>query len=75
MRELKVSLQILARKLVNVFLSNSVDGPIYNAGRFEGRADMCAKLRTILDTEDKNHWNQDGLLKEVCRLKKYYDRS
>jgi hypothetical protein len=46
----------------------SVDGEVYNAGRSEGRADVCASLRSILDPDDKNHWNLDGLLIEVERL-------
>jgi NTP pyrophosphatase (non-canonical NTP hydrolase) len=45
-----------------------VDGPAYNAGRAEGRADLCASLRTIVDPTDTHHWNQDGLLAEVRRL-------
>jgi len=44
------------------------DGPIYNSGRHEGRADMCAELRRILDPEDTNHWNGDGLLARVRLL-------
>lgn len=42
-----------------------VDGPIYEMGRSEGRADIAAKLRKILDPGDKNKLNIDGLLKEV----------
>jgi len=45
-----------------------VDGQYYNCGRAEGRADVCAELRAILDVDDKHHWNKDGLLKEVARL-------
>lgn len=44
------------------------DGPVYNRGRSEGHADVCASLRAILDPGDRNHWNIDGLLKEVARI-------
>jgi hypothetical protein len=46
-----------------------VDGPTYNAGRLEGWADISAQLRKILDPEDTHHWNLDGLLAEVARLR------
>ena len=46
---------------------SKVDGPIYNAGRREGHADIAAKLREILDPADIEHWNLDGLLAEVAR--------
>lgn len=46
-----------------------VDGPVYNAGRSEGHADVAARLRAILDPEDTEHWNLDGLLAEVARLR------
>lgn len=48
---------------------NNPDSPSYNAGRSEGHADMCAELRAILDPEDVHHWNKDGVLKEVQRLR------
>jgi len=48
----------------------SADGPVFNQGRHEGWADVCAKLRAILDADDARHWNMDGLLKEVQRLAK-----
>jgi len=44
---------------------SAVDGPIYEAGRLEGHADIAARLRAILDPEDENHWNIDGVLKAV----------
>jgi hypothetical protein len=44
------------------------DGPVYNRGRSEGWADVCAELRAILDPDDGHRWNKDGLLKEVERL-------
>lgn len=46
-----------------------VDGRAYTSGRSEGRADVAASLRSVLDPEDSNHWNLDGVLKEVQRLK------
>lgn len=43
----------------------AVDGPLYQAGRLEGHADIAARLRAILDPEDVHHWNIDGVLKAV----------
>ena len=48
--------------------NNKVDGEVYNMGRAEGKADVSASLRHILDPDDINNWNLDGLLKEVIRL-------
>jgi chromosome segregation ATPase len=58
----------LLGKVRQVLESAQVDGSIYNAGRCEGRADVAAQLRTLLDHGDANHWNLDGLLGEVSRL-------
>lgn len=44
-----------------------VDGETYNAGRLEGHADVCADLRAIIDPDDVNRWNYDGLLREIAR--------
>lgn len=44
---------------------SAVDGPAYEAGRLEGHADIAARLRAILDPEDENHWNIDGVLEAV----------
>lgn len=44
-----------------------VDGPVYDAGRSEGHADVAARLRAILDPEDVNKWTLDGLLNKVDR--------
>ncbi|MCC6178834.1 MAG: hypothetical protein WAZ94_15140 [Phycisphaerales bacterium] len=49
--------------------ANVVDGPIFNSGRMEGRSDVAASLRRVLDPADVNHWSIDGLLNEVRRLK------
>ena len=49
--------------------ANRVDGPVFNSGRSEGRSDVAASLRRVLDPGDINHWNIDGLLNEVRRLK------
>lgn len=48
----------------------SADGPVFNQGRHEEWADVCAKLRAIIDADDAQHWNMDGLLNEVQRLAK-----
>jgi hypothetical protein len=47
----------------------SVDGPLFEQGRWEGRSDVAAQLRAILDPDDLNHWNIEALLGEVARLK------
>lgn len=52
------------KKITEQERKEGTDGPIYS----EGRADVCAELRAIIDPQDKNHWNKDGLLKEVARL-------
>lgn len=41
---------------------SAVDGRAYNDGRAEGRADIAAKLRAIIDPEDKRHLSLDGLI-------------
>lgn len=41
------------------------DGPVYRAGRSEGRADIAALLRKIIDPADTRHLNLDGLLDAV----------
>lgn len=46
-----------------------VDSPVYNQGRCEGHADVHAELRKILDPFDRNHWNAEGVINEVRRLK------
>jgi len=56
------------KKITEQERKEGTDGPVYNAGRSEGHADVCAELRKIIDPKDKNHWNKDGLLKEVARL-------
>lgn len=45
-----------------------VDGPAFNQGRAEGKSDVAAELRRILDPEDKEHLNLDGLLKLIGQL-------
>ena len=44
------------------------DGPAFNRGRSEGRSDVAAMLRKIVDPEDKNKWNLDGALAEVRKI-------
>lgn len=58
-----------ALETLNRLVSESkVDGRAYKHGRSEGRADVVAELRAILDPDDAHHWNQDGVLGEVRRL-------
>lgn len=58
-----------ALETLNRLVSESkVDGRAYKHGRCEGRADVVAELRAILDPDDAHHWNQDGVLGEVRRL-------
>lgn len=47
---------------------SGVDGPIYNLGRSEGRSDVIAEVRRILDPGDAHHWNADGVMSEIKRL-------
>ena len=49
---------------------SKVDGPVFNAGRAEGQSDIKARLRKIVDPEDQNHWDIDGVMSEVERLRK-----
>lgn len=48
--------------------TTDVDSDTYNAGRAEGRADIVALLRRIVDPEDVFHWNADGVLRAVATL-------
>lgn len=50
---------------------SKVDGEIYNLGRSEGRDDVKVLVRKIVDPEDKNRLNIDGVLKEVSSLVNY----
>jgi len=45
-----------------------VDGPVFNLGRSEGRADVAAMLRQVVDPEDKLHLSLDGALNLVAQL-------
>ena len=57
------------RKLVRALQERArVDGVTYNSGRLEGHSDMCVNLRAILDPEDTEYWNGDGLLARVEAL-------
>lgn len=47
--------------------SSGVDGPVFNQGRHEGRSDVFVAVRKLVDPSDANHWNLDGVLKEVAR--------
>jgi hypothetical protein len=45
-----------------------VDGPTFNLGRSEGRADVAAELRRIIDPNDEQHLSLDGTLDIVRKL-------
>lgn len=60
--------EVLLRELDYLRNKSKVDGDVYNSGRFEGRADIAAALRNIIDPKDEKHLNLDGILKEVQRL-------
>lgn len=45
-----------------------VDSDTYNAGRAEGRADIVALLRRLVDPENAFHWNAGGVLRAVAIL-------
>lgn len=47
----------------------ATDGPVFERGRNEGWSDVAARLRGVLDPYDVNHWNLDGLIAEVGRLR------
>jgi len=47
---------------------SKVDGEIFNLGRSEGHSDIKVKFRKLVDPEDKNHFNIEGVLKEVESL-------
>jgi len=59
----------LAAECERLKAENAVDGPVYNAGRQEGQADIAVRLRKIVDPSDVNHWNVDACLAEVERLR------
>lgn len=40
----------------------------YKAGRMEGRTDVIALLRRLIDPENMFHWNADGVLRAVAAL-------
>ena len=45
-----------------------VDGPVFNLGRSEGRADVAVELRKIIDPTDEQHLSLDGTLDIVRKL-------
>lgn len=47
--------------------ASGVDGPVFNQGRHEGRSDVFVAVLELVDPSDTNHWNLDGVLKEVAR--------
>lgn len=44
------------------------DDPVFQQGRHEGWSDIAAKLRAIVDPNDVDHLNIDGLLVRVAVL-------
>lgn len=59
----------LVRNLqVALKVASMFDGPIFNQGRAEGRADVSVSLRKVLDPTDAEHLNLDGSLKKVAHL-------
>lgn len=46
-------------------MKNKTDSLTYNAGRLEGHADICAKLRRIIDPLDEERLNLDGILDKI----------
>jgi hypothetical protein len=46
----------------------AVDGPVFNLGRSEGRADVAVELRKIIDPNDEQHLSLDGTLDIVRKL-------
>jgi hypothetical protein len=57
-----------------LFATNPGDGEQFNQGRWEGRGDVAVALRKEVDPEDKNHWNIEGTLGEVRRLRAEVER-
>lgn len=58
----------LRAQVATVTAEAATDGPAYQRGRSEGRADVAASLRALLDPSDAQHWNLDGALTEVRRI-------
>lgn len=56
------------RQIKELEAQAKVDGPVYNAGRSEGKADVAAELRAIIDPTDEQHLSLDGLLDIVRKL-------
>lgn len=59
----------LKAQLAEAIERAKVDGEVFNQGRHEGRSDVAVALRKVVDPKDANHWNLDGSLAEVQRLK------
>jgi hypothetical protein len=59
----------LLERLVKAEADAKVDGPVFNHGRWEGRSDVAAQLRAVLDPSDAGHLSLDGLLAMVNALR------
>lgn len=64
-----VEARVLALEITRLRAEAQTDGPIYNRGRTEGRADIASMLRQVVDPSDSGHLNIEGVLAEVARLK------
>jgi hypothetical protein len=69
-RAVKAEIDRLGIDELEKIIEIKADSPVYNNGRWAGRADVCAALREILDPKDKHEWNLDGLIAEVKRISK-----
>ncbi len=71
MATIKVLIQerdLAQAEVQNLKEKSKIDGEIYNLGRSEGQCDTATQIRKIVDPEDKNQWNLNGVIKEVQRL-------
>lgn len=55
----------LLKELDHLRSISKIDGEVYNLGRLEGRADIVVLIRKIIDPNDENHFNLDGLIKKL----------
>lgn len=65
---MKNAMEEAYRQLRKAQSVSSTDGPVYNRGRVEGQSDVVGRIRKILDPTNLNHWDADGVMKEIERL-------
>lgn len=53
------------KEKIRTLTTHEGPGSVFSQGRAEGRADVAAQLRALLDPSDAQHWDLDGLLSEV----------